>query len=37
MVAAIIGSEAFFDPFTLTAPESRTGPSIRNTSILYFP
>jgi membrane protease YdiL (CAAX protease family) len=36
MAAAIIGSEAFFEPFTVTVPESRTGPSMRNTSILIF-
>jgi hypothetical protein len=28
IVAAIIGREAFFEPFILTAPESRTGPSM---------
>jgi hypothetical protein len=28
MVAAIIGREAFFEPFILTLPESRAGPSM---------
>jgi len=28
IVAAIIGSEAFFEPFMLTLPASRTGPSM---------
>jgi hypothetical protein len=37
MVAAIIGKDAFFEPFMLTLPESRTGPSMRNVSIIYFP
>jgi hypothetical protein len=36
MVAAIIGKEAFFEPFILTVPESRTGPSMRNMSISIF-
>jgi hypothetical protein len=26
--AAIIGREAFFEPFTLMSPERRTGPSM---------
>jgi hypothetical protein len=37
IAAAIIGREAFLEPFILTAPESRTGPSMRNISIIYFP
>jgi hypothetical protein len=28
MAAAIIGSEAFFEPLTVTEPESLTGPSM---------
>ena len=36
IAAAIIGSAAFFDPLTVTVPESRTGPSIRNISISIF-
>jgi hypothetical protein len=35
--AAIIGREAFFEPFTVTEPESLTGPSMLNMSIIYFP
>jgi len=37
IVAAIIGKEAFFEPFILTVPESRTGPLMLNISITYFP
>jgi hypothetical protein len=37
MAAAIIGREAFFEPFILTEPQSLTGPSMRNMSIVYFP
>lgn len=37
IAAAIIGKEAFLEPLILTAPESRTGPSMRNISIIYFP
>jgi hypothetical protein len=37
MAAAMIGKEAFFEPLTQTLPESLTGPSIRKTSMTYFP
>ena len=37
MVAAIIGSAAFFEPFTRTEPDNFTGPSMRNISIINFP
>jgi hypothetical protein len=36
MAAAIIGREAFLEPFILTLPASLTGPSMRNTSINCF-
>jgi hypothetical protein len=32
-IAAIMGSEEFFEPLILTDPSSRTGPSMRNISI----
>jgi hypothetical protein len=37
IVAAIIGREAFFEPLTVTLPESLTGPSTRNMSMMRFP
>jgi hypothetical protein len=36
MVAAIIGKDAFLEPFIVTVPESLTGPSMRNISISIF-
>jgi hypothetical protein len=36
MAAAIMGKDAFLEPFIVTVPESLTGPSMRNISISIF-